>query len=90
MLSHRPEYFDLYGESEIDLVFTGHAHGGQIRLPLIGGIVAPGQGFFPKYDSGLYTKGNTSMLVSRGLGNSLFPFRVNNRPEIVVAELQSL
>lgn len=90
LLSHRPEYFDLYGESEIDLVFTGHAHGGQIRLPLIGGIVAPGQSFFPKYDSGLYTEGSTSMLVSRGLGNSLFPFRVNNRPEIVVAELQSL
>lgn len=89
LLSHRPEYFDLYGEWGVDLVFTGHAHGGQFRLPFVGGIAAPGQGLFPKYDDGLYTEGGTSMLVSRGLGNSLFPFRVNNRPEILVAELRS-
>lgn len=88
LLSHRPEYFDLYEEFGADLVFSGHAHGGQIRLPVIGGLAAPGQGFFPKYDDGLYTEGSTSMLVSRGLGNSLFPFRVNNRPEILVAELR--
>lgn len=89
LLSHRPEYFDLYREYGVDLVFTGHAHGGQFRLPFVGGIAAPGQGLFPKYDDGLYTEAGTSMLVSRGLGNSLFPFRVNNRPEIVVAELRS-
>jgi predicted MPP superfamily phosphohydrolase len=88
LLSHRPEYFDLYEEFGADLVFSGHAHGGQIQLPVIGGLAAPGQGFFPKYDDGLYTEGSTSMLVSRGLGNSLFPFRVNNRPEILVAELR--
>lgn len=89
LLSHRPEYFDLYREYGVDLVFTGHAHGGQFRLPFVGGIAAPGQGLFPKYDDGLYTEAGTSMLVSRGLGNSLFPFRVNNRPEILVAELWS-
>ena len=89
LLSHRPEYFDLYREYGVDLVFTGHAHGGQFRLPFVGGIAAPGQGLFPKYDGGLYTEAGTSMLVSRGVGNSLFPFRVNNRPEIVVAELRS-
>lgn len=89
LLSHRPECFDLYREYGVDLVFTGHAHGGQFRLPFVGGMAAPGQGLFPKYDSGLYTESGTSMLVSRGLGNSLFPFRVNNRPEILVAELQS-
>lgn len=89
LLSHRPEYFDLYREYGVDLVFTGHAHGGQFRLPFVGGIAAPGQGLFPKYDDGLYTEAGTSMLVSRGVGNSLFPFRVNNRPEIVVAELRS-
>lgn len=89
LLSHRPELFDCYVKSDVDLVFTGHAHGGQFRLPFIGGVAAPGQGLFPKYDSGLYTESTTNMIVSRGIGNSLFPFRINNRPEIVVAELQN-
>ena len=87
LLSHRPEYFDLYVEYEYPLVLCGHAHGGQIRLPFIGGILAPGQGFFPKYDAGLYHKKNTNMIVSRGIGNSLFPLRINNHPEIIVIEL---
>lgn len=88
LLSHRPELFDIYVEGGVDLVLTGHAHGGQFRLPVIGGVVAPGQGVFPKYDAGLYTEGSTNMVVSRGLGNSVIPFRVNNRPEIVVVELK--
>jgi len=87
LLSHRPEWFQLYRDYEIDLVFSGHAHGGQFRLPFVGGIVAPNQGFFPEYDGGLYTEGNTAMVVSRGLGPSIIPLRINNRPEIVVAEL---
>lgn len=87
LMAHHPEFFDLYVSYGYDLVFSGHAHGGQIRLPFIGGIIAPGQGLFPEYDSGVYTEKNTSMIVSRGIGNSLFPFRVNNRPEIIVAEL---
>jgi len=86
LLSHRPEYFDIYA-GKVDLVLSGHAHGGQIILPFVGGIVAPGQGFFPEYYSGPYTKENTVMLVSRGIGNSIFPFRINNKPEIVIAEL---
>ncbi len=90
LLSHRPEYFDAYAECGADLVFSGHAHGGQFRLPLIGGIAAPGQGFFPKYDSGKYTEGATEMIVSRGIGNSIIPFRINNRPEIVLAVLESI
>ena len=89
LLSHRPELFDTYVESGVDLVMTGHAHGGQFRLPVIGGVVAPGQGLFPKYDAGLYTEGSTNMVVSRGLGNSVIPFRINNRPEIVVVELKA-
>ncbi len=90
LLSHRPEYFELYAESGAELVFSGHAHGGQFRIPLIGGIVAPGQGFFPKYDAGKYTQNSTTMIVSRGLGNSIIPLRINNRPEIVIAELKCI
>lgn len=89
MLSHRPELFDSYVENEIDLVLSGHAHGGQVRIPLIGGLIAPEQGLFPKYDVGVYLKGNTTMVVSRGIGNSVIPIRINNRPEIVLIELQS-
>ena len=87
LLSHRPELFDTYVSCGVDLVLSGHAHGGQFRLPLIGGLVAPNQGFFPRYDAGLYTNGGTNMIVSRGLGNSIIPFRFNNRPEIVLVEL---
>ena len=89
LLSHRPEYFELYFEAGMDLVLSGHAHGGQIRLPFVGGIIAPHQGFFPKYDGGLYIKEETNMIVSRGIGNSLFPLRFNNRPEVVLIELQA-
>lgn len=89
LLSHRPELFDTYIKAGVDLVFSGHAHGGQVKLPFIGGIVAPGQGLFPRYDGGLYSEERTDMIISRGIGNSLFPFRVNNRPEIAVAILQN-
>ena len=87
LLSHRPELFDLYVETEMDLVFSGHAHGGQFHLPFIGGLVAPNQGLFPKYDAGLFSEGSTTMIVSRGVGNSIIPIRFNNRPEIIVATL---
>ncbi len=88
-MSHRPEYFKTYVNSNIDLVLTGHAHGGQFRLPFIGGLVAPNQGLFPKYDSGLFTENNTNMVVSRGIGNSIIPVRINNRPEVIIINLQS-
>ena len=87
LLSHRPELFETYVNCGVDLVLSGHAHGGQFRLPFIGGLVAPNQGLFPKYDAGLYTKGDTNMIVCRGLGNSIIPIRFNNRPEIVLLEL---
>ena len=89
LLSHRPELFDTYVDQNIDLVLSGHAHGGQFRLPFIGGLVAPNQGLFPEYDAGIYTEGNTNMLVSRGVGNSILPFRINNRPEVILIELQA-
>ena len=89
LLSHRPELFDTYVDHDIDLILSGHAHGGQFRIPFIGGVLAPNQGLFPKFDAGIYTDGNTNMLVSRGIGNSICPFRVNNRPELILIELNS-
>lgn len=89
LLSHRPEHFESYVESGIDLVLSGHAHGGQFRIPFIGGVIAPNQGFFPKYTAGLYQDKNTAMVVSRGLGNSIIPVRINNPPEIVMVILKA-
>ena len=89
LLAHRPELVGYYAGAGVDLVFSGHAHGGQFRFPLFGGLIAPGQGLFPVYDAGLYTVGDTRMIVSRGLGNSAFPFRFNNRPELVIAQLKA-
>ena len=84
LLSHRPEYFDVYVQSDIDVTFSGHAHGGQVRIPGFGGMVSPGQGIFPKLTSGIYEKDGSQLVVSRGIGNSLFPVRIFNQPEIVV------
>ena len=88
LLSHRPEKLRIYAQIGFNLVLTGHAHGGQWRLPWIGGLFAPNQGVFPKYTSGLHKMGATSMVVSRGLGNSGFPLRLFNRPELVVITLK--
>ena len=87
LLSHRPELFDTYVENKVDLIFSGHAHGGQFRIPFIGGVVAPNQGVFPQYDAGIYSEGDTNMVVSRGVGNSIIPFRINNHPEVILIEL---
>lgn len=88
LLSHRPELFDSYADSSVDLVLTGHAHGGMFRLPFIGGIYAPGQGLFPEYTEGIFDENGTTMIVSRGLGNSSVSFRIGNRPEVVVVKLK--
>jgi predicted MPP superfamily phosphohydrolase len=84
LLAHRPELFEIYAQSGVDLALSGHAHGGQIRLPFIGAVAAPNQGFFPKYAAGLFREGATSMFVSRGLGNSIIPFRFGSRPELAL------
>ncbi len=82
-LAHLPHYLDDYARAGWDLVVTGHAHGGQIRL-FGQGLYAPGQGTLPQKTSGLYRKGDTTMLVSRGLGNSSFGFRLGNRLHLPV------
>ena len=88
LLSHRPEFFDLYVRCGAHLVLCGHAHGGQVRLPVIGGLYAPGQGLFPRYTSGTYCRFDTTMIVSRGLGGKFVHLRVFNRPELVVVKLK--
>lgn len=88
VLAHEPQYLQNYANTGADLVLTGHAHGGQIRLPFVGGIVAPDQGFLPEYTSGQYNSADTEMIVSRGLGNSIIPVRLFNYPEVVCVELR--
>jgi len=87
LLAHRPTDFPQYAACGFDLVFCGHLHGGQFRLPFLGGIYAPSYGFFPEYDGGMYEREESVLIVSRGLGNSSFPIRFNNPPELVVVEL---
>lgn len=89
LLSHVPHMIDLYSSFGYDLVFSGHAHGGQFRIPFLGGMYAPGQGFFPKYTSGEYKLSETTEIVSRGLGGSRIPIRIFNNPEIIVCKLKS-
>lgn len=88
LLAHQPQYFDFYARYA-DLTLSGHAHGGQIRLPGLGGLFAPGQGFFPQYTSGVHEKNGRHLIISRGLGNSLFPLRLFNRPELVCITLNA-
>ena len=90
VLSHRPEVFAAYTRAKANLILSGHAHGGQFRIPFLNkGLVAPNQGFFPKYSEGLYSKDSSDMIVSRGLGNSIIPIRVNNTFELVIVELKT-
>ncbi|MGM9952629.1 MAG: metallophosphoesterase [Intestinibaculum porci] len=87
LLSHRPECFDVYVKHHISLVLCGHTHGGQIRFPFIGALVAPHQKLFPTYDRGLFEKGATKMYISAGLGASDIPLRVLNPPEMTLVTL---
>ena len=90
LLTHRPELFNTYVEREIDLILVGHAHGGQFRIPLIGGLYAPAQGIFPKYTAGIHKGIKNNLIISRGLGNSGFPLRLFNKPEIVVVTIENI
>lgn len=88
LLAHEPQFFEKYAAAGYDIILCGHAHGGQWRIPFTGiGLYAPGQGVFPKYTSGRHVSGSSVMIISRGLGNSEFPLRLFNRPELVVADV---
>ena len=89
LLNHRSDTFDNVYKYNYSLVLSGHAHGGIIRLPLIGGVISNNRTLFPKYDNGLYKKGNSSLIVSRGLGQSNKLPRLLNRPDIVFITLQA-
>ena len=88
LLAHRPEMIAIYAENNIDMVFSGHAHGGQLRLPGLGGLIAPGQGWFPTMTEGIFERSGTQLVLSRGIGNSGFPLRLFNRPEVVAVTLE--
>ncbi len=89
LLSHRPEHIEQYAAEGFDLVLSGHAHGGQWRLPgLVNGLFAPNQGLFPRYAGGQYQQGGTAMIVSRGLDRESIKLpRIFNRPELVIVEI---
>ena len=89
LLAHQPQHWDRYAAAGADLVFSGHAHGGQVRLPLVGGLFAPGQGVLPALTEGVHTAGGSALVISRGLGNSAFPLRLFNRPEVVALTLRA-
>jgi predicted MPP superfamily phosphohydrolase len=87
LLSHSPNRPIIHLNKNIDLILSGHTHGGQVRLPFIGGIIAPGQGLFPKYDKGIFRFGNTTLYIDSGLGNSVYPIRMFNRVQITNIEI---
>lgn len=89
LLAHEPQNMTFYSRENVDLILSGHAHGGQFRIPGIGGVVAPDQGFLPDYTEGLHEENGVTMIISRGLGNSIIPLRIFNHPEIVCVELES-
>jgi predicted MPP superfamily phosphohydrolase len=90
LIAHRPERIESYKRYSFDLILSGHTHGGQIRFPpLINGLYAPHQGFFPKYSGGIYTHGNLKHIVSRGLSVTPWLPRIFNPPELVVVILES-
>lgn len=82
-MAHNPDYFKEYAAWGANLTFSGHVHGGLIRIPFLGGMLSPMVHFFPKYDKGIFEDSNKYMILSGGLGNHTFKFRVNNLPEIV-------
>ena len=91
LLAHRNDRFGEYASAGYDFVMSGHGHGGIVRLPFVGGLLGTNRQFFPEWTSGLYTVGDSTLFVSRGLGNNTVPvkgFRIFNRPELAVVTLK--
>ena len=89
LLGHRNYWMTEYPELPVDLIFCGHAHGGLVRIPGVGGLIGTDRRLFPDFDAGQFNNGRYTLIVSRGLGNSVSIPRVFNRPEIVCVELSS-
>lgn len=87
LIAHNPEYFEEYSKWGADLVLSGHIHGGIMRLPLLGGVISPALKIFPKYDGGIYQNGNSTMILSRGLGMHTIPIRIFNPGEFIYVKL---
>ena len=87
LVSHPPDFFDLYAEEDIDLILCGHNHGGTVRIPLLGGVISRKYKLFPKYSYGVYEKNGKKMILTGGLGDHTIHFRLFNMPEIVIITL---
>jgi len=88
VLSHQPQVFKYAKSYNVDLMLSGHTHGGQVRLPFFPTLFAPGQGFLPKYGDGWYHENSSNLYISKGVGTTVFPFRIFNQPEISVLEVR--
>ena len=87
LLAHNPDYFPRYAGWGADLVLAGHIHGGIVRIPFWGkGLLSPNVRFFPRYDGGVYREGDSTMILSRGLGIHTIPFRLFNPAEVIVID----
>lgn len=88
LIAHNPDYFENYVEWGADLTVSGHNHGGLLRLPVLGGVISPRLRLFPKYDYGLFELGDSTLVLSGGLGAHSLKIRVNNKPEIVIINFE--
>ena len=92
LLAHRNDHFGQYANAGYDFVMSGHGHGGIVRLPLVGGLIGTDRRLFPPWTAGAYTVGDSTLFVSRGLGNNTVPykgFRIFDRPELAVVTLRA-
>jgi len=87
VLCHQPQLFEAFAGSGADLTLAGHTHGGQVRLPFLPVLYAPGQGLLPRYGTGFYRAGKSLMYVSGGVGATVFSLRLFNRPSVAVFEI---
>lgn len=88
LIAHNPDYFEEYARWGADLVLSGHVHGGIMRLPLLGGVIAPSYKIFPKYDGGVFQTGSSVMLLGRGMGSHTIPLRIFNPAELYDVRLK--